>query len=398
LASFRKKNGSWEYIVSAGKNPATGKYERITKSGFRTKTEARNAARRVEEELKQGTYIRESRMTFGELFKQWLAYYEKRVKVSSVRARSIAAKRLLDEWEFYPASDITLSMYQKHLDNLSEEFSLNYIDSIHTTGRMIFTYAEKHKIIKENPTKFFERPRILKDKVDENEVQLDNFLEREELMKFLTIAKSEGLRNDFVVFTTLAYSGLRVGELIALKESNINFKTNEITVNATYYNPNNNKKEYSLLPPKTDGSRRTIELDSFVIGLLREHIKELKEEKMKNRMLYHDEGFLFVDPEGYPMPIKLVATRLQRLMNKMYDGIEKDKRKRITPHSFRHTNISLMIESNIPIAEIQRRVGHSDITTTMNIYTHMTKQTKDQSVNLFSSHLSELTNTLQQSE
>ena len=68
MASFRKKNGSWEYIVSAGKNPATGKYERITKSGFRTKTEARNAARRVEEELKQGTYIRESRMTFGELF------------------------------------------------------------------------------------------------------------------------------------------------------------------------------------------------------------------------------------------------------------------------------------------------------------------------------------------
>lgn len=392
MASIRKKNGSWEYIVSAGKNPATGKYEKITKSGFRTKTEAKEAARRVEEELKQGTYIKESKMTFGELFQEWLAYYEKRVKISSVRARSIAAKRLLDEWEYHPISDITLATYQKHMDKLSEDFSANYIDSIHSTARMIFTYAEKHKFIRENPTDFFEKPRILKDKEVEN--KLDNFLEREELMKFLSIAKEEGLRGDFVIFATLAYSGLRVGELLALKESNINFKTNEISVQHTYYNPNNNKKEFSLLSPKTDGSRRTLELDSFVMNLIREHIKQIKVEKMENRKIYNDQGFIFVDVEGYPMPIKSVSLRLQRLMKIMYKDVDQDKRKHITPHSFRHTNISLMIESGIPVNEIQRRVGHKDINTTLNIYTHMTKHTKDQSANLFSKHLSELTEKL----
>ena len=252
--------------------------------------------------------------------------------------------------------------------------------------------SEKHKFIRENPTDFFEKPRILKDKEVEN--KLDNFLEREELMKFLSIAKEEGLRGDFVIFATLAYSGLRVGELLALKESNINFKTNEISVQHTYYNPNNNKKEFSLLSPKTDGSRRTLELDSFVMNLIREHIKQIKVEKMENRKIYNDQGFIFVDVEGYPMPIKSVSLRLQRLMKIMYKDVDQDKRKHITPHSFRHTNISLMIESGIPVNEIQRRVGHKDINTTLNIYTHMTKHTKDQSANLFSKHLSELTEKL----
>ncbi|WOV83922.1 tyrosine-type recombinase/integrase [Sporosarcina jeotgali] len=389
MASFREKKGKWEYIVSAGLDPVTKKYIKITKSGFRTKTEARNEARRVEEELKQGTYIKESKTTFGDLLDVWIKHYEKRAKVSSVRARSIAAKQLLKEWEHYPISSITMSMYQQHLDNLSKNVSPNYLDSIHTTGRMIFTHAEKLKLITNNPTKHFEKPRMVKDEVIEEVDVLENFLEREELQEFLLLVKNEGLRGDLVIFATLAYSGLRIGELLALKESDIDFKTNVVRVSKTYYNPKNNKREYSLLTPKTSGSLRTIELDPFVIGLLKSHIKQIKEEKLKNRMIYHDKGFVFVDVQGYPMPIKMVAIRLQRLMKKM------NTTKHITPHSFRHTNISLLIEAQVPIGEIQRRVGHNSIETTMNIYAHMTKQTKDQAANLFSSHLSSLTDKLQ---
>lgn len=395
MASFREKNGSWEYIVSAGKNPVTNKYEKITKSGFRTKTEAKHAARRVEEELKDGTYVKESKKTFGEFTEKWIAHYENRAKVSSVRARKIAAKRLLDVWEHYPISSITMSMYQQHIDKLSTQFSRNYIDSIHSTGRMIFNHAEKLKVIKHNPTLHFEMPRMVNDEVTEKVVEVENFLERDELMEFLLLVKNEGLRNDLVIFTTLAYSGLRVGELLALKESDIDFKTNEISVTKTYYNPRNNKREFSLLTPKTAGSVRTVELDPFVIGLIREQIKQLKEEKIKYRKVYNDQGFLFVDPEGFPMPIKMVALRLQRLMKIMNRDIEDDKRKHITPHSFRHTNISLLIEAQVSISEIQRRVGHTDINTTMNIYTHMTKKTKDQAATLFSTHLSDLTAKLQ---
>lgn len=389
MAHFREKSGSWEYVISAGKDPVTGKYTKIRKSGFRTKTAAKNEARRIEEELKQGTYLKESKMTFGDFFQQWLAHYEKRAKVSSVRARSIAGKRLLDAWENHPISSITMSMYQEHLDALSLTMSANYLDSVHTTGRMVFTHALKQKLIKFNPTEHFEKPRMKKDVVEDEAEIMENFLDREELTKFLLLAKNEGLKDDLVVFATLAYSGLRIGELISLKESDIDFLTNEINVTKTYYNPTNSIKEFKLLTPKTKGSIRRFELDSFVVQLIKSHLKQQKEIKMRNRRVYNDQGFIFADEQGYPPTVKKVAIRLQRLMKKMDIG------KHITPHSFRHTNISLLIEANVPIGEIQRRAGHTDISTTMNIYSHMTKNTKEQASQLFTNHLSELTAKLQ---
>lgn len=389
MAHFREKNGSWEYIVSAGKDPVTQKYTKIRKSGFRTKTAAKNEARRVEEELKQGTYVKESSTTFGAFVDQWLTHYEKRAKVSSVRARRIAAKRLLDVWEHYPVSSITLSMYQQRMDDLSLQFSENYIDSIHSTGRMIFNHAHKLQLIKVNPTQHFEKPRMKKDVVEEEYEEIENFLDREELTEFLLLTQKSGLRCDLVLFTTLAYSGLRIGELLALKEADINFATNEINITKTYYNPSNNKKTFQLLTPKTKGSTRKFDLDPFVIGMIKDNLRQQKELKMENRKIYKDYGFLFADEEGYPPSIKKVAIRLQRLMKLL------DSNKHITPHSFRHTNISLLIEANVPIGEIQRRVGHTDINTTMNIYTHMTRNTKAEASQLFSNHLSSLTEKLQ---
>lgn len=389
MAHFREKNGSWEYIISAGKDPVTKKYIKIRKSGFRTKTAAKNEARRIEEELKQGTYVKESKTTFGDFYNQWVAHYEKRAKISSVRARSIAGKKLLEVWEHHPLSIITMQMYQKRLDDLSHQFSENYLDSIHTTGRMIFKHALKLKLIKSNPTEHYEKPRMAKDEVNDEIEEMDNFLEREELMEFLLLTKKRGLPGDLVLFTTLAYSGLRIGELVSLKESDIDYKTNEINVTKTYYNPTNNMKDFKLLTPKTKGSIRKFELDPFVVGLIKEHVKQQKETKMKNRKIYQDQNFIFADELGYPPTVKKVAIRLQRLMKMM------DTAKHITPHSFRHTNISLLIEANIPIGEIQRRVGHTDITTTMNIYSHMTRNTKSQASQLFSNHLSALTEKLQ---
>lgn len=388
MATLRKRGNSWEYIISAGKNPVTNKYDTISKAGFRTKTEAKEAARKIEEELKEGTYVKESKMKFGDFTDQWLIHYEKRAKVSSVRARSIAAKRLRNEWEHYAISSITMSMYQQYMDELSTAVSVNYLDSIHSTGRMIFNHALKLNLIKRNPTEHFEKPRMVKEEVLEEVAEIEKFLERDELTEFLLLAKNNGLRLDLLIFSTLAYSGLRIGELIALKEADIDLSSNTVNVSKTYYNPKNNKKEYTLLSPKTKGSIRKVEVDPFVINLIKVRLKEIKEEKMKYRMVYHDEGFIFCDVQGYPMPIKFVSTRLQRLMKSMATN------KHITPHSFRHTNISLLIEAGVPIGEIQRRAGHTDINTTMNIYTHMTKNTKDQASSIFSSHLSGITEQL----
>ena len=78
------------------------------------------------------------------------------------------------------------------------------------------------------------------------------------------------------------------------------------------------------------------------------------------------------------MVIKLVTTRLQRLLSKS------DITKHITPHGFRHTHTSLLIEAGVGVKEIQQRLGHTDINTTMNIYAHMTKKMEEKASQQFS--------------
>src|SRR5699024_4752329 len=126
-----------------------------------------------------------------------------------------------------------MCMYQQHIDELSTKFSRNYIESIHSTGRIIFNHAERLKIIRDNSTDH-EMPRMENDEVTENVQVLESFLETDELTKFLLLAKEEGLRNDLVIFSTLAYSGIRVGELLALKHSDIGMNKNEINISKTY--------------------------------------------------------------------------------------------------------------------------------------------------------------------
>lgn len=392
LKSNRKGKKVYEYTVSLGKDPATGKYKSEIKSGFTTKTEAKLAAEEVERQLREGTYIREQKKTFQQVYEDWMKHYEKRSKISSVRARSIAAKRLLEKWEYYPISKITSIMYQQHLDELSDQFSLNYLDSIHSTGRMIFNFAERNSLINRNPTEHYEKPKKVQNEVVEKDL-VESFLELDELESFLMLAKEEGLKHDLEIFTMLAYVGMRSGELLSLKTTDIDFATKILSINKTLYNPNNNKKAYQLIPPKNKGSIRLIELDDYLIQLLKQRVVEMKKEKLKAGANYHNQDFIFSNELGYPYTFKHLAIRLIRLMKKMKE--QHGLKKHITPHSFRHTNISLLIEAGVQLSEIQRRVGHEDYQTTMNIYTHVTKKTMVQASDMFSAHLANVTKKLQ---
>lgn len=173
---------------------------------------------------------------------------------------------------------------------------------------------------------------------------------------------------DFLLsFATLAYTEVRLGEMLALKWSDLDFAKETLRITNTYFNPNNGKESYELLTPKIKKSIRTIMNDEDLISLFKAHKREQTELKMKYRLVYNDQNFIFAENTGHPMVMKQVALRLQRLMKHM------NIKKHITPHSFRHTHTSLFIEAGAGIKEIQERLGHSDINTTMNIYAHMTK-------------------------
>ena len=392
MAYIYKRGKKWAYRAYAGKDPLTEKDKQVSKSGFLTKKDAQLAAALFERQFHNDEYIQPSKITFNALSDDWEKHYLQTMKAkeSSLRARKIALKHIKNEFGEIAIQKISKKAYQDTIDKLSNEFSTNYVSSIHTSANMVFEYAKENKLIKEVPTMDITLPKKKKTVADleKGDSIKQKFLEKDELGEFLNIAKNDGLEGDLLTFTLLAYTGLRAGEMIALKWSDIDFDNQTLTVYRTYYNPTNNKSKYTLLTPKTQTSHRTITIDKLLIDLLQLHKKEQDEIKKENEPFYQDNNFILATNEGYPKTIKAISIRLQRLLKKT--KIKKD----ITPHSFRHTHTSLLIEANVHIKEIQERLGHSDINTTMDIYAHMTKNLKKEASTKFGNLMKDLSKNL----
>ncbi|GGC97390.1 site-specific integrase [Thalassobacillus devorans] len=383
MANFRKRGNKWYCQIYLGRDPITGKKKFSSKGGFKTKKEAQLAAAEIEKEVYENTYVKEQDTTFQYFSLEWIKIYSESAKISSVRNRKHNLDHLNRFFGHKKIKDISRKQYQAMLTSLYKEgYAFNTLDGIHSTGRMVFKKAVEFNIIKNSPCEFAKIPRKVEtvEEVENNKEEI-KFMEKPELIRFLTAAKEDGIDKDFPMFLTLAYSGLRVGELMALKWTDIDMSRETLRVTKTYYNPSNRTKEYQLLTPKTKGSIRTIKLDPDVITVLKKHKEHQNKLIEKSSGSYNQLDFVFakeINNPGYPEFLKTVNTRMQRLLK--LSGIDKN----LTPHSLRHTHTSLLIEAGVGIKEIQQRLGHGDINTTMNIYAHITENMEEKASQKFS--------------
>ncbi|PGR96906.1 site-specific integrase [Priestia megaterium] len=380
-----KCGASWAYILDIGKDPKTGKRKQKKKSGFRTKKEAEVAVAILKNEINQGLYVKESDITFEDFANEWLSLYEGTgsVKESTVRIRSHEIKRLLDYFAKLKLKDISRRQYQSALNDLKKRgYAQNTIGGAHRTGRMIFKKAVELEILKKDPTEYTHVPKNQMTIEDlEGRKGLPNYLEKEELKHFLNISNKLGLTQDYPLFLLMAYTGIRAGELCALKWRDIDFEGQTISISKTYYNPTNNRKEYKLLPPKTPTAVRIIDIDETVIHELSKHKLVQKQTMMKHRDIYHEEDFVFAsideDLPGYPLYIKKIENRMRRLLKIA------ELNAKLTPHSLRHTHTSLLAQAGVSLPQIMERLGHKDEDTTKNVYLHVTKEMKKEASQKF---------------
>ncbi|MCF6411505.1 Arm DNA-binding domain-containing protein [Alkalihalobacillus sp. EGI L200015] len=283
MANFRKRGARWYFQIYLGNDPITGKKKFSSKGGFKTKKEAQLAAAEIEKEVYENTYVKEQDVVFKDFTLEWIKIYSESAKISSVRNRKHNIDHLNRFFGHKKIKDISRKQYQAMLTSLHKEgYAFNTLDGIHSTGRMVFNKAVEFNIIKSTPCEFAKIPRKVEtvEEVENNNGEI-KFMEKPELIRFLSAAKEKGIDKDFPLFLTLAYSGLRVGELIALKWADINMTRATLRVTKTYYNPSNRTKEYQLLTPKTKGSIRTIKMDPDVIMVLKKH-KEHQKNSLKN--------------------------------------------------------------------------------------------------------------------
>ncbi|KPL57833.1 tyrosine-type recombinase/integrase [Rossellomorea vietnamensis] len=374
----------WAYVVDVGIDPITGKRKQKSKSGFLTQQEAEAAANTLIYELNQGTYLEETDKTFSDFAKEWLPIYSesKEVKPGTIRVRLHEIGRLLPYFAQLKLKDITRKMYQDALNDLKAQgLADSTREGINRTGRMIFRKALELELLKKDPTEFAYVKKDKKTIEQLEEEEVPNYLEKEELALFLKTAKQHGLEHDYLVFLILAYTGIRVGELIALKWKDIDFKNHTISITKTYYNPNNNTVEYQLVPPKTRKSRRKIVVDEEVIDALMEHKKTQDEVIGQLGKAYNNQDFIFAKMQrqyGYPIVIKNVRDRMKRLLRIA------DLNEDLTPHSLRHTHTSLLAEARVSLEQIMDRLGHTDDQITKNVYLHVTQEMKKEASQKFS--------------
>jgi integrase len=384
------RGNTYTVVLDIGRDPSTGRRKQHTKGGFKTQKEAKVYKNSVLSDVSNDTYVNEKNTTFQDFAEQWLKTYEKQVKTSTVRVRKHELGRLYQYFAKIPLKNITKAKYQKALLEMSEDLSHSTLSGVHITAGMVFKKAIEWDIIKKNPSEFAKIPKKIESVEEvENKDEKIKFLEKGELAIFLRSANEVGLEHDPLMFTLLAYSGMRVGEMLALKWKDINFKENTISITKTLYNPSNSLTEYQLLTPKTKASKRTIKMDPKVMDMLKKHKAYQNEQILANKSKYNDEGFIITRKYGYPEIPKTVLNRMNRLLKAA--GIKKN----LTPHSLRHTHTSLLIEAGVAkdgigIKEIQQRLGHGDVNTTMNIYAHMTKNMEEKASQKFSELMKDL--------
>ncbi|MFH5187025.1 tyrosine-type recombinase/integrase [Paenibacillus sp. TAB 01] len=389
-----KQGYKWVCVADGPPDPVTGKRNQISRRADKKKDAENRVNKAIEDLLDAGAEHPKAlrNMTFEKAAWEWLETYSKgRRKGSTIRVREKEIKILLRYVAAVNIDKVTHKMYQRILNDLDDKnYAKTSIEGVHVTAGMIFKYAIHHKMRKDNPCEGAVIPvkKLTVEEIENNTIE-EKYLEKSELTEFLSVVREYGMPDDFEIFYLLAFSGMRSGELCALKETDFNFETNEMRITKTLYNPDNNMRKYELTPPKTEGSIRTIELDESIMDLIKAHIKKEAKKRMSTRHLfedYHDKQFVFRHENGYPIIPKNINIRMQRLLKKT------SIKKAATPHIFRHSHISMLTEAEVDINAIMKRVGHDDMKTTMQIYTHVTEKMRKSVTQKIKNHFGSILN------
>lgn len=347
ISSYKKDNKTfYKFKIRLG-NKVT------SRAGFTSKPEAIYAYNSLLQELQEK---KAGLITFKEIFDLWEDVYKTKVKESTFfRNRRTFEKFIFPHFKDRYIQDLTPADCQNFAMSLT---NLVKGKEYFNQANRIMDFAIKMEYIKTNPFDNVFLPDFKKStkKID--------FLEAEEIFKLLDYFEDNLYW--YCLFRVLIYTGIRRGEILALEWRDIDFENKKLNINKTLSTGEGNKVFIST--PKTSNSNRSIILDD--VTLL--NLKKLKVKSNSN--------IVFPNKKGK-------HNRLCNIQDKLNKALTDIGIKKIRVHDLRHTHASIAFASGASIKEIQQRLGHSDIKTTMNIYVHVTKEKEVKIVDKFIAYL-----------
>lgn len=299
-------------------------------------------------------------LTFDELFNEYIEKKKEYVRPQTIIRNKNLYKYINKYLGNVKVGGLTFEQYEKFKYELNNtNLSTDYKNRIHKLVVAIINYSDTFYNVSNKVPKIsdgFKNPLEKKKEMD--------FFTLEEFEKFISIINDEFWN---ILFSTLFYCGLRQGELQALNWNDIDFNKGTLNINKTLTTKIKGEK-WSIFPPKTKSSYRIIPLTKKLNSSLKKHYNnQCKLDGFTNNW--------FVFGGIRPIP----ETTIQIHKNN-YCKLAEVKQIRI--HDFRHSCASLLISKNADPVLVAKYLGHTDVSMTLNRYSHMYKSKLDEIVNL----------------
>lgn len=361
-------NGKVKFIEYY-KDPYTNKRLKKSVTMDKRTPQSENKARKYLNE-KIAIALSETRITnitFHELYQKLLTRWKPTVSENTILTYRKTDERLLSLIsKDVLANKIDRRFLQNVVDELnSHNYAQQTLNLHYIRLKKVFGLGRRLGYITNDEIDFVEFTRSIREK--DNEIK---YLEKHEVEQFIKYYES---KNNFrmVAITKILYlTGMRIGELIALREQDIDTENNIIDINASY-----SSKLKKRGKTKNKQSVRKIKVGDNVIELIKQMViynhNRLSEEILEN----NKEKYIFLSRNGTPVQYTTLNNSYKDVAG--YLDIPVD----VSCHTFRHSHISLLVELNTPIKQIMERVGHKDSKTTIQIYTHVTDKMKDELAN-----------------
>ena len=360
------KDGSIVYKYGESyKDPLTGKYRKVyINSSKNTKAVQKEMQRLLSDKIEAILLnsVDQKTLTIKTLVDEFVSIDKGLRKVTTQQNIEYHANTLL-KWIEGDILVVNLkAIYiQRILNKCLLEKSLNYVKRVYSVLKQVLKYGKRmgyiHDISYLEDIILKRPPRT----AEEITKAREKFLTKDELKTFL-MALAKKNQRVALLFEFQALTGLRIGELRALRVKDYNSKNEYIDVNATL------SEKGLRLPPKNEYSARRVHLNKRARHILSTFIQLNHSRKQIMQHYNNDDNYIFVTDGGVPYD--------SHYLNKLLKSIPFNKV--VTTHTFRHTHISLLAEKQTPLKTIMARVGHNEPKTTLSIYTHVTDIMKEQ--------------------
>lgn len=368
-----EKNGKKYYrvTVSIGRD-SNGKLIRKEFYG-KSKKEAEDKRDKYLLDLKSGLNVDYQNAALGQLMHSWLfevVRVSQDIKPSTFQRYEGIYRNYVKDTDIYSLKLSTLKsiQLQRYYNNLyTSGKSSNVIKNLNKLLKTFLNYSIREGYLLRNPCDGITIP----GKTESKKKKIEVFSNKEiEILR-------EGLKDhklEALILLALG-TGLRQGELLGLMWSDIDTKNRTLHVERTIKEVNiidaNGNREYKTIiqTPKTKKSIRTVPFPKNLIPILEKHKNRQKLYKIKYGELYTKSDFVFTTETGKNIIARNMTKSYKRLLKKLEIPYKKF-------HSLRHTYATKLFEREVPIKTVQELLGHSDISTTSNIYTHVMPEQK----------------------